>query len=231
MRSKAKTAKREEEKGLRRGLPVVEGILAATLEELALAGYRALRVEDVARRAGVNKTTVYRRWPEKRDLVHAALHTMAQSKFAATEDLGSLREDLISKGKSFAEFATSSHGRSLIRMMFIEGTDSELRDIIKTVRESHANAPHDVVMRAIERGELSSLSEARLLLESFVGAIHHRIFLIGDAVSEQDIAALVDLLLHGALHRRSVGSTGTRAKISTALSSSPRRSTKKSSKG
>ncbi len=188
---------------------MIERILAATLEELALAGYRAFRVEDVAARAGVNKTTVYRRWPQKRDLVHAAFQSMAKNKFAATEDRGSLREDLISKGKNFMRFAASSHGRSLIRMMFIEGADSELHDIMRTVRESHANEPHDVVMRAIERGELSSVSDARLLLESLVGAIHHRIFILGHTLTDKELAALVDLLLYGALHRRSAPSGGT----------------------
>jgi AcrR family transcriptional regulator len=48
---------------------VVRGVMEATLAELALTGYGALRIEDVAVRAGVNKTTVYRRWPTKEELV------------------------------------------------------------------------------------------------------------------------------------------------------------------
>ena len=46
---------------------VVRDVLRAAIEELSTNGYSALRVEDVAARAGVNKTTVYRRWPTKAD--------------------------------------------------------------------------------------------------------------------------------------------------------------------
>ena len=55
-----------------RGAPIVRRTLAAAVDELGRVGYVDLRVEDVARRAKVNKTTVYRRWPTKEDLVRAA---------------------------------------------------------------------------------------------------------------------------------------------------------------
>lgn len=201
MGSRAKSGGRKEEKRIppRRGEAVVKDILAATLEELAQTGYRALRVEDVAARAGVNKTTVYRRWPEKSDLVHAAFRTIARSHFTGGESSGSLRQDLLSKGRSFAQFAMSSHGRSLVRMMFIEGSDPELRDIFRMVRASHASSPQEAIAKAIERGELSSSSDAQLLLESFVGAIYHRIFVLNEAFGERELTSLVDLLLNGAL--------------------------------
>ena len=61
----------------RRGEPVIRRALAATLRELARVGYAALRFEEVAGRAGVNKTTVYRRWPDKQALVRAALLSLS----------------------------------------------------------------------------------------------------------------------------------------------------------
>jgi AcrR family transcriptional regulator len=45
-----------------RNLKAVE----ATAEELSRVGYAAMRVEDVAARSGVHKTTIYRRWPPSR---------------------------------------------------------------------------------------------------------------------------------------------------------------------
>ena len=44
---------------------VVRDVLDASAKELARVGYAALRMDDVAAAAGVNKTTVYRRWPTK----------------------------------------------------------------------------------------------------------------------------------------------------------------------
>ena len=59
--------------GRARGAPIVEAVLTRTLEELAQAGLEGLSVERIARRAEVNKTSVYRRWPSRGELVAAAL--------------------------------------------------------------------------------------------------------------------------------------------------------------
>ena len=48
--------------------------IAATFAELADAGYSALSLERVARRAGVNKTTLYRRWGTREELVLGPIH-------------------------------------------------------------------------------------------------------------------------------------------------------------
>ena len=60
-----------------RSARVVSTVLRTTLEVLGERGYAGLRIEDVAAQAGVNKTTVYRRWPTRADLVIAALTTLA----------------------------------------------------------------------------------------------------------------------------------------------------------
>ena len=60
-----------------RSARVVSAVLRMTLEVLGQEGYAGLRVEDVAARAGVNKTTIYRRWPTRADLVVAALTSLA----------------------------------------------------------------------------------------------------------------------------------------------------------
>src|SRR5262245_40170336 len=94
-KQRARQARRSEGRGpLVRGEAVVRGVLTAALEELGQTGYGALRIEDVAARAGVNKTTVYRRWPTKEDLVRAALLAMTVDKFVVP-NTGSLRGDLL----------------------------------------------------------------------------------------------------------------------------------------
>src|SRR4051812_24400455 len=56
-----------------RSARVVADVLRTTLEIIGEHGFAGLRVEDVAARAKVNKTTIYRRWPARGDLVIAAL--------------------------------------------------------------------------------------------------------------------------------------------------------------
>src|SRR3954454_17804776 len=72
---------------------VRSSVLAAAQELLAEGGYDALRVEDVASRAGVHKTTVYRRWPTKADLVMAVVEGRSEER-VPVPDTGSLEDDL-----------------------------------------------------------------------------------------------------------------------------------------
>ena len=78
---------------------VVRDVLRATIDELARSGYAALRVDDVAARAGVNKTTVYRRWPTKTDLVAAAIRASA-GQHEPVPDTGSARRDLVERSSN-----------------------------------------------------------------------------------------------------------------------------------
>ena len=187
-------AKRE----LIRGEPVVQRVLAATMEELALVGYRALRVEDVAARAGVNKTTVYRRWPEKVELVRAALACIADRKMSAPET-GSLRGDLLALGRSMVLLFGSAQGQSVFRMLVAEGSDAEVQDLRRLLRRDRKPIPLAVMAAAMARGELPPDTDPRLLFQSFIGAIQHRLFFMNEPASPAYLERLVDLVLLGAL--------------------------------
>src|SRR5258708_31088310 len=110
-----------------RGSPVVARVLRATIEELARIGYGALSIEEVANRAGVNKTTVYRRWPTKADLVRAALRSMGDDKVCQPAT-GSLRGDLLAAGRSLLPFAQASGGQDVLRLPLAERMVAALAD-------------------------------------------------------------------------------------------------------
>jgi AcrR family transcriptional regulator len=196
-----KTAKkRPPRRELVRGEPVVQAVLEATLAELARAGYKALRMEDVALSAGVNKTTVYRRWPEKAALVREALSTIAHDVIAAP-DTGSLRGDLIALGCRMVELCGSCQGQSVIRMLVSEGYDPEVADLKRAMRKQHEAVPRAIMSAAVARGELAADRNHLELFEAFMGAIHHKMFFMNERVDATFVERLADLLLHGALKR------------------------------
>lgn len=180
-----------------RGEPVVNGVLAAALQELARVGYRGLRVEDIALRAGVNKTTIYRRWPTKIELVRAALASDAH-RFMLPQT-GALRSDLLAVGRNFVDLAGSPEGQSVIRMLVAEGSDPEVVDLEKSMRATFQAMPKAVLASAVARGELAPDVDHMVVFDAFIGAIHHRIFLMNEPVTEEFLARLLDILLLGAL--------------------------------
>ena len=69
-----------------------QAILNAALEEVAEVGVEAMSIEGVAARAGVGKTTIYRRWPSKNELIKAAVDMIHIQ--TPIPDTGHLRDDV-----------------------------------------------------------------------------------------------------------------------------------------
>jgi AcrR family transcriptional regulator len=94
-------------------------VLAATLEELAAVGYAALTVENVARRAGVHKTTIYRRWKDRESLIADALSGQIASEIPVP-DTGALETDLRELARAFVRWATSVQGEAVLASFFLD---------------------------------------------------------------------------------------------------------------
>lgn len=180
-----------------RGERLVEKVLEATVEELAAKGYGATSIEDIAERAGVAKTTIYRRWPTKPGLVLAALDRVAAD-VTGPHDTGSVRGDLITMLKAFRDFASSPRGSSLMRMMLSEGADGEISQVARSIRKSKEAAPRSLIARAVKRGELPRGSEPQLIFDALFGAIQHHVLFRGELCADRMIERLVDLVLLGA---------------------------------
>src|SRR5436309_11083116 len=105
--------------GAARGAAVIEAVIQATFEELVRVGYGGLSIEEVAARAGVNKTTVYRRWPTKGELVTAALVSLPPQ-FGTLPNTGSFRGDLTESIHLAARVFRTVAGRALVRLALVE---------------------------------------------------------------------------------------------------------------
>lgn len=184
-------------------------ILRATIEELARADYGGLTFEHVAARAGVNKTTVYRRWPTKVELVRAALMSVAQT-YRVASTTGSLRGDLMQFGRATREFLGSFEGQCLLRVRLLHHPEPALAAMATELHARNVGDIDALGRAAVERGEIRSAADFGLLLEMLAGALHTRLIMKDEAVDDVAIARFVDVLLAGALEkvnpaRRSLG--------------------------
>lgn len=181
-----------------RGDTFVKTVLDATITQLAEFGFERLSIPLIAELAGVNKTSIYRRWPEKVDLVRAALQA-AMSHVEHAPDTGNLRGDLVELARGAAAFMQSPVGTAVVRIMMAEGANPELKALATTTyAEAGRQGPWQVLKRAAERGELSGKSDPSLMLFTIAGAIMHRVFVERREASDEFLAQVVDLVLPGA---------------------------------
>lgn len=149
---------------------VVQQVLVATVAELAESGYRAFRMDVVSAAAGVNKTTIYRRWPGKKQLVAAAVEWMRRLVHdVPLPDTGSLERDLAEAFRRKVSFKDRAPGQAWARLL-AEKHDPEVSAVIGDAVKERSGAWYAMVTRAVARGELPDGTDPRLLL-GMLGAV------------------------------------------------------------
>ncbi len=175
----------------RRGQVVEDKILQAVIDVIAVEGTMAVKVDDVAAKAGVNKTTIYRRYPNRDDLVLAAV--LAQADIAVPiPNLGDLRSDLLAMVQSVADTATSSLGRALLSA---SATSPELDAMRPRYWHQRFAAATEIIARAVDRGECAAPDDPALLVELTVAPIHFRASQTGGDIGDAFLQMLVDRLV------------------------------------
>jgi len=181
----------------RRGEPVVLKVMEITLEQLAVQGYARLSIPEIATLAGLNKTSVYKRWPTKVALVRDALSS-AMGHTNEAPDTGSFRTDFLALTSFAASFAESPLGMSVMRVLFSEGANPDIRDLATSMLRKQEKMGYVLVFkRAIARGELPKDADIQMALSTVAGAILQRIFVEQSRATNAFLERLVDLVLFG----------------------------------
>jgi AcrR family transcriptional regulator len=176
------------------GQELVRTVLDATVRQLGQKGFVGLSVEEVARDAGVNKTSVYRRWPSKAELVAAALQAVG-AKEPPFEESGDLRQNLICILRRKVAVLTDPHGQKIARALLVLNEDGEAAAFARSIRERQNVLLIRVLQSAIDRGELSCDASPSFLAELLLAPVVYRALVIGTQVDDRYIETIVDYLL------------------------------------
>ncbi|WP_433342111.1 TetR/AcrR family transcriptional regulator [Micromonospora sp. CA-111912] len=167
-----------------RGAKVRAAVHAATLAELLDKGYAALSVENVAQRAGVHKTTVYRGWKDRDSLLTKALAEHIAMDIPVP-DTGAIETDLRALARSLVQTFTSPTGQAILAAMFTGAAHlPEIAAARRHVFGDRLARVESVVTRAIERGELVRDTDPAELFRTLAAPIYLRLLITADPVDE-----------------------------------------------
>ncbi|MFD3657755.1 TetR/AcrR family transcriptional regulator [Streptomyces sp. NPDC058620] len=181
-----------------------EAILEATRASLVDLGWSKLTMGDVALRAGVAKTTLYRRWAGKNELVVDAVAVLFDE--LELPDLGSLSADVQGVVLQFAALLERPETKTALMAVVAESTrDEALRT---RIRDSIVERQKRLVLlgrqRAQQRGELppepdaaTAARTADLIFDVIAGAVVHRALVSAEPVDADWAQRFTVLLLAG----------------------------------
>jgi AcrR family transcriptional regulator len=171
-------------------------MLDATRAVIADVGPDALTIDEIARRSGVAKTTIYRHFPSTNTLILSALADVPAS--VAAPDTGDLRTDLRDIIDQFIAIAADGTVRQMMLHALDTGPDDpEFVKIHHELREGRRNPIRTALEQARTRGDIpadldidlaATVIEAPFIVQRLIADL---------PVTDRDIDRILDLLLPG----------------------------------
>lgn len=185
--------------------PEITDALARTFfEEWARVGYSALSLDAVARKAGVGKAALYRRWRSKADMARDLVSQLTATVPARLEsgDCGSLEADLYAMGLA---------GRRLLRHRLVRRImpdlyaamerEPALASALRPSETAREKKVASLIERAVARGELRSGLDRQFATDLLIGPLYWRMVVMGQRCSRrrlQTLAAMTAAALRSA---------------------------------
>ncbi len=183
---------------------VTKALTRALFVEWARFGYAALSLEAVAKRAGVGKAALYRRWPSKLDMVADRLETVGIS-ITAVPCTGSLESDLTALLTSVRNLLRHRMVRSILSDLHAEMPRNlslavKIHGRLQRERREQSTA---ILRRAIEHGEIAGDLNRNLFNDAGIAALYWRQVVLEEKADDAYVSALVRMMVASLLSDRS----------------------------
>ncbi|MCA2322677.1 TetR/AcrR family transcriptional regulator [Mycobacterium intracellulare] len=187
----------------RRGPALEEALLDAAWTELTERGYDELTIDGVAVRAGTSRAVLYRRWPNKQELVLAAVAHEVAKDVVVAPDTGSLRGDAIALLRQANKVRVGLVVPLLTRLGgFYQQTGSSLADLETLVRGRRDAALDQAIQRAIDRGEIEPDQVTERIARLPVDLFRYEVLMTLRPLPDEAIEEIVDTVWLPLLERR-----------------------------
>jgi AcrR family transcriptional regulator len=161
-------------------------VFAAAIDELAERGYDDISIETIAARAGVHKTTLYRRWHSKAGLITQVLASSAQS-MIPVPDTGSAGADLRALARSVQEVLSDPRGAAITRALLAgSATSPEIRQLMEDYWAARLAAISVIVDRAAARGELPTGTDPEMVMRAVAAPLFYQLLVTFQPITRPD---------------------------------------------
>lgn len=169
-------------------------VFAAGEALLVEHGVHGITVDEIARRTGIAKTTIYRHWPSKAELVMAIIARQAFQ--FPTADSGDAVADLKTCLRALSRAISEPRRRVALLGVLELGARDQFSDVAhRALLDTRSVALTDVFRRIVPSGRVRADHDVAQTLQMLVGPILLRALIFGHVVDDQDLDSLIERVL------------------------------------
>jgi AcrR family transcriptional regulator len=169
-------------------------VLAATAELLFERGFAGASVDEISRRSGVAKTTIYRHWPTRTDLLRDACSTIGTPQ--DVPDTGSFEADMTALMSNLAQLLRTAKWTSVLPSIIDAAErDPDIANMYSKLQRGYSAPFETVILRAVGRGELPEDTDAAMLIAALTGPLFYRRWFSRDPLSDAFVKQIVQQVI------------------------------------
>jgi AcrR family transcriptional regulator len=171
-------------------------VLTTAFELLSESGVGGFTIDEVSRRSGVAKTTIYRHWPSREALViDAASRISAEQE---VPDTGSLEGDVTAILANLGYLLGTARWSSVVpSIVDVAERDPEFAGLHGKIQRGHAAPLRKVIERAADRGLISAATDPSTMVSALIGPLYYRRWFSREPIDDQFVAAIVRNVVSG----------------------------------
>ena len=170
-------------------------VLAATAELLFEKGFSGASVDEISRRSGVAKTTIYRQWPTRIDLLRDACTAIGTPQ--QVPDTGSFESDLVMLMTSLVQLLKTGKWTSVLPSIIDAAErDNAIAAMYSKLQRGYSAPFETVIVRAMAKGELPKDTDVAVLIAALTGPLFYRRWFSRDPLTKDFAMQIVGRLIY-----------------------------------
>jgi AcrR family transcriptional regulator len=165
-------------------------VIGATSQLLIERGFGGATVDEISRRSGIAKTTIYRHWPTRIDLLRDACSTLSTP--LETPNTGSFKADVTALIRNLADVLRSAKWTSVLPSIIDAAErDPDIAAMYSKLQQGYSGPLETIIQRASRKGELPDDTDAAVLIAALTGPLFYRRWFSREPLTDEFVKQIV----------------------------------------